>query len=85
MHWVFVVTIGTGILLGLWLRVPSVLCASGAIVLACVVLTPLAEWTLLWNVVFTLALLDALQCGYLAGLILSYAWPREKSLQRTAG
>jgi hypothetical protein len=84
MHWVFVITIGTGILLGLWLRVPSVLCASGAIVLACVALTPLAQWTLLWDVVFTLALLDALQCGYLAGLILSCAWSRETSLQRRA-
>jgi hypothetical protein len=85
MHWVFVITLGMGILLGLRLRVPSVLCASGVVVLACVFLTPLAQWTLLWDVVFTLAVLDALQCGYLAGLMLSCAWSRGKSLQRLAG
>ena len=72
MLWMFAMASGLGVLLGgLWLRLPSVLVASVSLVLLGIVLTPLAQWSLLTAVAFLFALLGALQCGYLAGLMLS--------------
>jgi hypothetical protein len=72
MLWMFAMAGGLGVLLGgLWLRPPSVLVASVSLVLLGIVLMPLAQWSLLTAVTFLFALLGALQCGYLAGLMLS--------------
>ena len=72
MLWMFAMAIGVGLLLGgLWLRLPSVLVASVSLVLLELVLMPLAQWSLLTAAAFLFALLGALQCGYLAGLMLS--------------
>jgi hypothetical protein len=72
MLWMFAMAGGVGLLLGgLWLRLTSVLAASISLVLLGTVLMPLAQWSLLTAVAFLFALLGALQCGYLAGLMLS--------------
>ena len=71
--WALVIAGGTGLLLGLWLRVPAVLAASAATVVACTVLLPIANWSLLTAILFGFGLSTALQFGYLAGLMLSCA------------
>jgi hypothetical protein len=71
--WLIVVACGFGILLGLlWLGWPSVVAASGTIVLLCSVVMPHAGWSPLMTIAFIFALMVALQCGYLIGLVLSH-------------
>ena len=70
MLWLIVSAASTGILLGLWLRVPSVLAASLLVAVAGAVLVPLlTEWSLLTGMAFVFVLLGALQFGYLAGAV----------------
>jgi len=81
MLWWIVIFTSIGILLGLWLRVGSVLAAS---LLVAVVGTPLlillTDWPLLTTVAFLFALLSALQCGYLAGAVIAaFSQRRAKS------
>lgn len=80
MLWAIVSVACIGILLGLRLRVASVVAAS--IILA-VVSTPLlplfTEWSLLKAVGFVFALLSALQCGYLVGAVIACSQTRTQS------
>jgi hypothetical protein len=76
MFWLVVMASGLGIVLGVWLRVHAVTIASSAIVLGNVVLMPIQPRPVLQAVTSTIALLCALQCGYLVGLMVSYIWAR---------
>ena len=82
MLWLLAMAGGMGVVLGLWLRVPSVIAASGALVLLCSIVMPLGDWPPLTAIAFSFALLGALQCGYLVGLIVSCAWARARSSPR---
>ena len=85
MLWALALASGMGLLLGLRLRVPSVLAASAILVVCCVAVMPFANWSFLPAAAFTFGLLGALQCAYLAGLMLSCAWTRARSSPATAG
>jgi hypothetical protein len=72
MLWTFTVAGGTGLLLGLWFRVPAMIAVSG-LAAACLSVT----WTDLdpmSALLMTAALLGGIQFGYLAGLMLAFAW-----------
>src|SRR5262245_49818171 len=82
MLWLASITsvICVGILLGLRLRVPSVFAASVVLAVLSVVFVPiLTEWSLMTTVVFLIALLCALQCGYLVGLAIAFGQTRVRS------
>ena len=80
MFWLIVGATSTGILLGLWLRVSSVLAASLLVVVASVALVPLlTDWSLLTAVAFVFVLLAALQFGYLAGALITVGQTRTRS------
>jgi hypothetical protein len=77
MLWLLIMATALGVLLGaLSLRVHAVLIASCIVVALGILLIPLAHVSLLKAVAATFGLLAALQCGYLAGLILSSAATR---------
>ena len=76
MLWLVITVAGTGVLFGLWLRVPAVLAISAALVPIPVLLITLRQWSLLEATAFLFLLLTVLQVGYLIGLVLSYAWIR---------
>ena len=77
MHWLILAAGGVGCLLGLWLmRVPFIALISSAFVLVCVGNAPYAQWGLWASIWLTVALISALQSGYLAGLLASAAWMR---------
>ncbi len=59
-----------GFLLGLWLRVPAVVAASGVTAVVCLLAS--TELGRASTVAVTLALVSVLQVGYLAGLMLSW-------------
>src|SRR5215510_2999043 len=65
-----------GLLLGLRWRVPTLIVASLAIVMAVIVLALLAKWSLLQAAIASLPLVASLQTGYLLGLALSCARSR---------
>jgi hypothetical protein len=67
MVWAVIVAGGTGLLLGLWLRLPAVLAASVVAVFAGVALTALSNWSLFTSAMYCMSLLTALQVGYLVG------------------
>jgi len=72
--------VSVGIVLGLRLRVPSVFAASLVLAVATVVFVPvLTEWSMGTMVVFLVALLCALQCGYLVGLAIAFGQTRVRS------
>ena len=71
MLWAVAISACAGLLLGLSLRVPAVVAASLATVVACIVVAQFANWSLLQTAVHSLALLTTLQTGYLLGLMLS--------------
>jgi hypothetical protein len=71
MPWLLVVACASGILLGLWMRVPTVVAASAALVLSCAVAMPLTGWSAWAAIAYVFALLAALQCGYVVGVGLS--------------
>ena len=71
--WAFTVTGGMGLLLGLWFRVPALIAISG-LVAATYLPVALTELGPASALVRTVALLAALQFGYIAGLVLAFAW-----------
>jgi hypothetical protein len=73
MVWAVIIAGGTGLLLGLLLKVPAVLAASALAVLAGMVLTSLTSWSLLDTLMYCGALLATLQVGYLVGGALACA------------
>ena len=82
MLWLASITsvLSVGVVLGLWLRVPSVLAASLVLALITAIFVPLVtEWSLLTAVVFLIALQCALQCGYLVGLAVAFGHTRVRS------
>ena len=69
-----------GILLGLRLRVASVLAGSFVLAMVSAALLPLlTEWSPLTMVGFLFALLSALQCGYLVGVAIAFSQTRARS------
>ena len=83
MFWLIASAASTGILLGLWLRVSSVLAASLLVVVASATLVPLlTEWSLLTAVVYVFVLLAALQFGYLAAALIAVGQTRTRCLRR---
>ena len=66
----------TGLLVGLWFRVPALIAASVTSVALCLLAAPFAELGLAATTGTILAVLSALQGGYLAGLMLSCMWSR---------
>jgi len=80
MLWAIVSVGCIGVLLGLWLRVASVLAASLLLAVVSTALLPLlAEWSLLKMAGFIFALSSVLQCGYLAGAIIAFSKMRARS------
>jgi len=76
MLWLLITVAGTGFLFGLWLRVPSIVGISAALVPTPVLLITLRQWPLLEATGFLFLLLTILQIGYLVGLLFSFAWMR---------
>ena len=80
MLWAIVSVACVGILLGLWLRVASVVAASIVLAAVSTVLLPLlTEWSLLAAAGFLFALLSSLQLGYLAGAVIACSQTRTRS------
>jgi hypothetical protein len=73
--WAFTAAGGMGLLLGLWFRVPALIAISG-LVAAMYLPVALTELGPASALVRTVALLAALQFGYIAGLMLAFAWSR---------
>ena len=84
MLWLLITVAGTGFLFGLWLRVPSIVGVSAALVPTPVLLITLKQWPPLEAIGFLCLLLTILQIGYLLGLILSYAWTRVARRQNSS-
>jgi len=76
MLWLVIAVAGTGVLFGLWLRVPALLAISATLVPIPVLLITLHQWSVLEAIAFLFLLLTILQIGYLIGLVLAYAWTR---------
>src|SRR5262245_40200138 len=76
MLWLLIAAGGTGILLGMWFRVPALLAASVGLFAVTTVLMMRGQWPLLSAIVFIFTLLTTLQVGYLVGVMLSSAWQR---------
>lgn len=76
MLWHVLTAAGVGILFGLRLQVASVIAASAVIAFAALLMMPFGEASLMEQISFTVILLFALQCGYLAGLVLFLTWTR---------
>ena len=82
MFWLILMAGGVGFLLGLWLlRVPLIGLVSAILVVICIAIAPLAQWGLALSAGFIFGLIGALQAGYLAGLMVSWAWARAKAPQ----
>ena len=73
MLWAVITVGGMGLLLGLWLRAPAIIAASGVTVIAFIALAPLTQWSLLAVVLLSVGSLTALQIGYLVGVTLACA------------
>ena len=73
MLWALVTIGGMGLLVGLWLRVPAIIAASGVTVIALIALAPLTQWSLLAIVLLGFGSLTVLQIGYLVGVTLACA------------
>jgi hypothetical protein len=76
MLWAFAGTGPVGLMLGLWFRAPALIAASGVTAIVCLSAAPFTELEPASAVGITFALVDVLQVGYLAGLMLSGAWSR---------
>jgi hypothetical protein len=80
MLWAMVSVACIGVLLGLRLRVASVLAASLLLAVVSTALLPLlAKWSLLKMAGFLFALCSMLQCGYLAGAIIAFSKKRARA------
>lgn len=66
----------TGVMLGLWFRVQALIAASAATAVSCLLIAAFTDFGLLAAAGTLLLLLSLLQAGYLAGLMISYAWSR---------
>jgi hypothetical protein len=87
MLWLLVGAAGLGVLLGLRFRVAAVAAASFVLVLLSVTVGQLLAGWSFWTVLSAaFGGPFALQCGYVAGLLLFYAWSRVTSpvLRHTA-
>jgi hypothetical protein len=73
--WAFTAAGGMGLLLGLWFRVPALIVVSGLAAATCLAVA-LTNQGLMSALVMTVALLTTLQFGYVAGLMLAFAWSR---------
>ena len=73
MLWAVITIGGMGLLLGLRLRAPAAIAASGVTVIAFIALAPLTQWSLLTAVQLSVGSLTALQIGYLVGVTLACA------------
>jgi len=80
MPWLLVVACALGALLGLWMRVSSIVATSGALLLFGPVVFGLMGWSPWMVVAYTFVLLAALQAGYLFGVVLSL--PRASARDR---
>jgi hypothetical protein len=76
MLWLVMTAGGVGILFGLRLQVASVIAASAVIALTALLMVPFSVASLMQQLGYTAALLFALQCGYLAGLVVFLTWTR---------
>jgi hypothetical protein len=74
----FAATGSVGLVLGLWLRAPALIAASGVTAVVCLSVAPLTELGPASAVGMTFTLVGVLQVGYLAGLMLSCAWSRSR-------
>ena len=80
MPWLILAAGGVGCVIGLWLvRAPFIALFSFALILVCVGNAPYAPWGLWATIWLTVALISALQAGYLAGLFAAVAWMRDKA------
>ena len=66
----------TGVMLGLWFRVPALIAASMVTVLSWLLVAGFTEIELLPTAGTLLLVLGLLQAGYLVGLMVSYLWSR---------
>lgn len=66
------VACATGVLLGLWFRIPALLVSSGANAAVYFSAAPLTELEPIAMIIVAYVLLGVLQVGYLTGLTLSY-------------
>ena len=76
MLWLLVTVGGTGVLLGMWFRVPALLAASVGLFAVSTVLMIRELWPLLSAIAFIFTLMTTLQVGYLVGVMFSSAWQR---------
>ena len=76
MLWHVITAAGVGILFGLRLQVASIIAASAVIAFAALLMMPFGEASLVEQISYTALLLFALQCGYLAGLVIFLTWTR---------
>ena len=74
MTWMLFIGCGLALLLGLFMRLPSVIAASAALVLSGSIVLPLAGWPALAAIAYLFALVSALQCGFLIGVGVSQSW-----------
>jgi hypothetical protein len=74
MLWAFAATVSMGLSLGFWFRLPALIAACGVTAVICLSVAPFTELEPATAVGMTFALVGVLQVGYLAGLMLSYAW-----------
>ena len=68
--------VATGVMLGLWFRVQALIAASAATVLCGLAIAAFSDLGFLATAGNLMLLLSVLQAGYLAGLMLAYAWSR---------
>src|SRR5262247_603189 len=82
--WLLVTVGGTGVLLGMWFRVPALLAASAGLFAVTTVLMIRGLWPLLSAIAFIFTLMTTLQVGYLVGVMLSSAWQRIASRRQSS-
>jgi hypothetical protein len=75
---------GTGVALGLRLRVPAILFASAVALIAGIALTRVVDWSLIGSLIYCVGLLTALQIGFLAGGALSCVRSRRERINVSA-
>jgi hypothetical protein len=79
MPWAMLAVSLIGLLLGIRLRVPALVFAAMILVVAGIGFGQVAQWSLQRTALSVLAALVVLNCTYLVGLCLSFAFTRLKS------
>ncbi len=83
MLWLILAAGGVGCLLGLWMmRIPIVALVSFALFLVTVGVAPFARCDVWSTIGLAVALIGALQAGYLVGLLAAVAWMRTKAAHK---